>query len=1049
MVIHSINHKKAMRAPFIILCLGVILSCILFCQPVNAATSSSDVTIRVTIIGEPPVATFIGDPISGTAPLGVTFTSSLSSGTLPVTYGWEYSTDSVSWTTFGEGAPNPSFTFSTAGTYSIRLTVTNIDGIISITRLNYITVYDQIIVPTATLPTGSVGTAYSSPTITTTGGSGAYTFSVPPGTLPPGLNLVSSGTTGFTISGTPTAAGTYPFTITATDTSGNGLSGTQTYSITVYDQITVPTATLPAGSVGTAYSSPTITASGGSGAYTFSVPPGTLPPGLNLVSSGTTGFAISGTPTATGTYSFTITATDTSGNGLSGTQTYSITVNEPPIAAFSSVTSGLTVQFTDQSTGTPPLTYAWNFGDGTTSAEQSPTHPYTAAGTYTVTLTVSNVAGTSVPATATITVAVPPVAAFASAPSGLTVQFTDQSTGTPPLTYAWNFGDGTTSAEQNPSHTYASAGTYTVTLTVTNSAGVSSTATATVSVAVPAAAAFASVITGLTVQFTDQSTGTPPLTCAWNFGDGTTSAEQNPSHTYASAGTYAVTLTVTNSAGIISTATRDVTVFVPPLAAFTSTPSGLTVRFTDQSLGTPPLTCSWDFGDGTSPSLEQNPTHTYATAGIYTVTLTVTNSAGATSTASATISLTEPLPVALPEGEVSTDYNQGISPPIDGTPPYTYSVTSGTLPPGLTLDTETGIISGIPTTEGIYSFTISVDDSNGRTGSQRYTITVKASSSSSGTTDSNMGGFDTGLIEGITGTGKELELNAPPEESVIASQTVGFAGITVTTSPTGERELDINKETNPDVEVKGDTITITQPGFTLEIVVGGKITDENGHITGTNVESILLTTSEIESNVTLVGNVYAFLQAYLNSLPEGAAINTSISMPGHPDVMKAFQEALKKEDKELDGWAYDYNIEKTNFDSCGPTNITMTVTSQWLLENGGIDNARIIRIADDGSTQVLPIINVTLDETTGDYIITAFSKDGCSIFGLVTAKATETEQAVNPNVTIAGVSKAAMSTNVGMFGWLLSTVMDNPVILVIVAAVILLVAYFGWWKRRL
>jgi PKD repeat protein len=153
-----------------------------------------------------------------------------------------------------------------------------------------------------------------------------------------------------------------------------------------------------------------------------------------------------------------------------------------------------------------------------------------------------------------------PVAAFSASPlSGvapLAVQFTDASTGTVPITYAWEFGDGTTSADPSPSHTYA-AGTYNVRLTVTNSAGSDveeKTGYITVTEApVAPVAQFSGTPTSgtapLSVQFTDASTGTGPLTYAWEFGDGGTSPDPSPSHTYDAAGTYAVKLTVTGPGG--------------------------------------------------------------------------------------------------------------------------------------------------------------------------------------------------------------------------------------------------------------------------------------------------------------------------------------------------------------------------------------------------------------------------------------------------------------------------------------------------------------------
>ncbi|HII93819.1 MAG TPA: PKD domain-containing protein, partial [Methanosarcina sp.] len=138
----------------------------------------------------------------------------------------------------------------------------------------------------------------------------------------------------------------------------------------------------------------------------------------------------------------------------------------------------LNVKFTDTSTGTP-TTWKWDFGDGTSSIQQSPTHKYSKAGVYTVSLTVKNAVGTNtVTKTDYIKVTEKPVAEFSASPTSgkmpLTVAFTDKSTGTP-TKWKWNFGDGTTSTQQNPKHKYSKAGNYTVTLTATNAAGSSTT----------------------------------------------------------------------------------------------------------------------------------------------------------------------------------------------------------------------------------------------------------------------------------------------------------------------------------------------------------------------------------------------------------------------------------------------------------------------------------------------------------------------------------------------------------------------------------------------
>jgi len=156
--------------------------------------------------------------------------------------------------------------------------------------------------------------------------------------------------------------------------------------------------------------------------------------------------------------------------------------NNPPVAAFSgtplSGTYPLTVAFTDASTNTP-TSWAWTFGDGGTSTLKNPSYTYTAAGTYSVTLTATNAYGSnSLTKTGYITVTAPntnpPVAAFSGTPTSgtipLTVAFTDASTNTP-TSWAWTFGDGGTSTVQNPSHIYTTAGTYTVVLTATNAYG--------------------------------------------------------------------------------------------------------------------------------------------------------------------------------------------------------------------------------------------------------------------------------------------------------------------------------------------------------------------------------------------------------------------------------------------------------------------------------------------------------------------------------------------------------------------------------------------------
>ena len=225
-----------------------------------------------------------------------------------------------------------------------------------------------------------------------------------------------------------------------------------------------------------------------------------------------------------------------------------------PLASFTYTLNGKTMAFTDTSSGNPTAWY-WTFGDGTSASTQNPSHAYSNPGTYSVTLTASNNAGSSsTSSSVTIVPQVPaPVASFTYTVNGKTVIFKDTSTGIP-TKWSWSFGDRKTSKAQNPSHTYSKAGTYTVTLTASNSAGSSST-TVSVNVGTQATvpvASFTYTVNGKTVTFKDTSTGSPTK-WSWSFGDRRISRAQNPSHTYSKTGTYTVMLTASNSAGSSST----------------------------------------------------------------------------------------------------------------------------------------------------------------------------------------------------------------------------------------------------------------------------------------------------------------------------------------------------------------------------------------------------------------------------------------------------------------------------------------------------------------
>lgn len=334
----------------------------------------------------------------------------------------------------------------------------------------------------------------------------------------------------------------------------------------------------------------------------------------------------------------------------------SVSIEEPPTppppsqAEFTFVADGLSVTFTDASTGSP-TSWSWDFGDSQRSSDRNPVHQYSVAGTYTVTLTVNGPGGPSARSKFVALSTGPPVAAsfdFELDPaSSLKVQFFDRSTGDPTL-WSWDFGDMTSSGARNPQHTYASVGTFTVTLTASNpfSSGSISRFVST-QPPPPVAAAFDFELdpaNSLKVQFFDRSTGNP-TTWSWRFGDDGTSSERNPNHTYSSASTYTVTLEASNafSTGTVSRFVNTVSAPPPaPTADFDWSATGRDVQFVNKSTSGAAL--EWDFGDDSAPSSEQNPKHTYATAGTYAVALTATNSGGS-ATANKIVE-TDPAPVA-------------------------------------------------------------------------------------------------------------------------------------------------------------------------------------------------------------------------------------------------------------------------------------------------------------------------------------------------------------------------------------------------------------------
>jgi len=253
----------------------------------------------------------------------------------------------------------------------------------------------------------------------------------------------------------------------------------------------------------------------------------------------------------------------------------------------------------------------------------------------------------------TVTVSPTPTVNFTYSvtPCNNTVPFTDQSTitGATIAGWSWNFGEtsssSNTSTLQNPSHTYAGAGTYNVVLTCTSSVGCTGTYSTTVTISAGPTATFSAttVCPGNPTAFTTTSPGT---SYSWNFGEpssgaANTSTVQNPTHTYAASGSYVATLSVSGTGTCVAVATQTVVVSSAPTLSFTASHpcEGTAMTFTNNTANQPTFsTWVWDFGDGGATGSGATPAaHSYAAAGCYTVVLTGTTTAGCTGTYSTTV----------------------------------------------------------------------------------------------------------------------------------------------------------------------------------------------------------------------------------------------------------------------------------------------------------------------------------------------------------------------------------------------------------------------------
>ena len=562
----------------------------------NCGSVSTNQTVTIVTA---PMAAFSADTTSGCAPLTVLFSNQSSANA--VNFDWSFPGGNPSSST----DENPTVVYDAPGTYTVTLTVSNSAGSNSVTQTDYIVVNT---VPTAGFTSST--NVYTVSFTNTSSNANSYSWAFGDGNTSTEANPVH----------TYANDGTYTVVLTATNVCGS-VTSTQTVTI-----VTAPVAAFTANNTaGCADLTVEFTnqSSANAVSYEWSFPGGN--PASSTDENPTVVYA---TP---GTYNVTLVATNSAGSSTVTEMNY-IVVNGIPNPAFTVATNVYVATFTNT---TPNATsYLWDFGDGDTSTVVSPVHEYAGDGDYTVTLIATNDCGVDTITQVVVITSFPQAGFSAPETTGcgpFTVQFMDQSSSNT-TSWEWDFpgGNPSSSTEQNPTVTYDNIGTYTVTLTASNSLGMDTiTQVNYINVITVPTAGFSSTQSGLTVDFTNNSSGASSY--SWDFGDGNGSTEADPSHTYAADGTYEVTLTATNECGSV-TSTQTVVVATAPTAGFTANATNgcapFVVEFTSQASANT-TGWEWSFPGGTpSSSTDENPTVTYNTAGVYNVTLTVSNSAG-------------------------------------------------------------------------------------------------------------------------------------------------------------------------------------------------------------------------------------------------------------------------------------------------------------------------------------------------------------------------------------------------------------------------------------
>jgi large repetitive protein len=739
-----------------------------------------------------------------------------------------------------------------AGSDSFTYTATNSGGTSAPATVS-LTVSDPVVTVTASSGlTTSVGTTYSQ-TFSFNGGATPWSgYQVT--NLPAGLSVTASTANSVTVSGTPTQAGSFSLNVSATDSSiGNGpFTVGQAFTLAVAG----PTLSLtPAAGVLTApYGAPytlSFTASGGIGGYSYTQG-GSLPPGLSF-SAG----SVSGTPTTPGSYAFSITATDTGSTGIGAPfsiiQNYTLDVPSPTIAVTPASLPGgtaaaLYTQTINASGGVSPLTFAVSSGSLpaglTLSSGGNLAGTPTEVGSFTFSITATDTNGQSGSRSYTLVIAAPTLALTPA-----TGSFNVAYGGTASQSFIANGGNGP--------YSYVASGSLPAGVTLNTSSG---------------ALSGSSIAVG-TYNFTITATDTgtsgagAPFTVAGNY----TLVVAPPVVAITPASLPAATVGSSYSNGLAASGGAAPYSFVITAGAL---PAGLNLSSSGVLSGIPTAGGSFTF---TVTASDASPAPGPFTA-IQAYTLVV---------AAPVITLP---PTNLVGGQRGSVYSATLNPAAGGTAPFSYAVTAGALPAGVTLSSS-GALSGTPTVFGSFAFTVTATDTSSGSGpysaSQNYTLAIVDQPPVAGgvTVSLAYGAPATPIVLNLTGgTATSVAIAAAP-----ANGTATVSGTTISYQPnasfSGTDSFTYTATNGGGISAPA-TVTITVGAPTLSVNASGPLTATVG--------------APYTQTFTFAGGTAPFGSLQVAGLPAGLALTgttvNSVTISGTPRVQGTFTLSVSASD---------------------------------------------------------------------------------------------------------------------------------------------------------